>query len=54
VTTDLKSNLAAAIVRLANEPALRVALGKRALEVGREYIAYEKVRRVFTRALSTT
>jgi glycosyltransferase involved in cell wall biosynthesis len=54
VTTDLKSDLAAAIGRLANEPALRVALGKRALEVGREYFAYDKVRQVFTRALSTS
>lgn len=40
------------IKRLAGEPALRVALAKRALEVGREYFAYEKVRKVFERALS--
>jgi len=52
VDTDLKRDLKAAIERLADEPALRVALGKRALEVGGEYFAYEKVRQVFQRALS--
>jgi glycosyltransferase involved in cell wall biosynthesis len=52
VPTDLKSELEAAIIRLAKDPALRFALGKRAIEVGREYFAYEKVRQVFNRALS--
>ena len=41
-----------AIVRLAADPGLRVAMGRRALEVGREYFAYEKVQQVFHRALS--
>ncbi|HVF22579.1 MAG TPA: hypothetical protein VM941_05880 [Pyrinomonadaceae bacterium] len=54
VTTDSKPDLEAAIVRVANDPTLRFDLGKRAIEVGREYFAYEKVRQVFTRALSTT
>jgi glycosyltransferase involved in cell wall biosynthesis len=52
VTTDLKPDLAAAIVRLAKDPTLRFVLGKRAIEVGREYFAYEKVRQVFHRTLS--
>ena len=40
------------ITRLADDPGLRVAMGKRALEVGREYFTHEKVQQVFHRALS--
>jgi hypothetical protein len=40
------------ITRLANDRGLRMAMGKRALEVGRAYFAYEKVQQVFQRALS--
>lgn len=46
------SQLSETISRLAREPPLRVASGKRALEVGREYFAYEKVRQVFNRVVS--
>ena len=52
VDTDSKHDLQATIGRLANEPALRFALAKRALEVGREYFTHEKVQQVFYRALS--
>ena len=52
VDTDSKRDLKAAIGRLAHDPALRVAMGKRAIEVGGEYFAHEKVRQVFNRALS--
>jgi hypothetical protein len=45
-------HLSETIGRLVREPALRVALAKRALEVGREYFAYKKVRKVFERALT--
>jgi glycosyltransferase involved in cell wall biosynthesis len=41
-----------AIERLAKGPALRVALGKRALEVGRQYFAHERAQQVFHQSLS--
>ena len=41
-----------AVAGLANDPAYRVAQGKRALDVGREYFSHERARQVFHRALS--
>jgi glycosyltransferase involved in cell wall biosynthesis len=49
---DLKDELAATVERLANDPGKRVALGKRALEVGRRYFTHERAQQVFHRALS--
>jgi glycosyltransferase involved in cell wall biosynthesis len=40
-----------AVHHLANDPALRQALGLRALEIGEKYFAYDAVREVFNRAL---
>ena len=40
------------IKRLAGEPALRVAMGRRAIAVGRKYFTHEAVQRVFFRALA--
>ena len=37
--------------RLANDPALRQALGTRALQIGEKYFAYDAVQAVFNRAL---
>ena len=47
-----EADLEKSVVRLANDPALRVALGQRALEVGRQYFSHERVQEVFRRALS--
>jgi glycosyltransferase involved in cell wall biosynthesis len=52
VDTDSKPDLKAAIDRLAGSPELRVALGERALEVGRRYFANEAVQKVFRRTLA--
>ena len=52
VDRELVTQLSETLGRLAREPRLRVALGKRALEVGREHFAYEKVRQVFNRIVS--
>jgi hypothetical protein len=52
VDTDLKPDLKTTIGRLAGDPDLRVGLGKRALEVGHDYFAYENVKQVFYRAVS--
>ena len=49
---EAESQLAKAIERLANDPAHRVSLGKRALDVGREYFTHDRVQEVFNRALS--
>ncbi|HSD46061.1 MAG TPA: hypothetical protein VLB87_05540, partial [Pyrinomonadaceae bacterium] len=51
VDTELKPDLKTAIGRLADDPALRVALAKRALEVGRQYFAHEAVQKRFIRTL---
>ena len=51
VDTELKPDLKTAIGRLADDPVLRVALAKRALEVGRRYFAHEAVQRVFIRTV---
>jgi glycosyltransferase involved in cell wall biosynthesis len=50
---EAEAQLAAAVEQLANDPARRVALGRRALEVGREYFSHDRVRQVFHRALSS-
>jgi len=47
-----QADLHSAIERLARDPAVRVALGKRALEIGRQYFTHEKVQTVFYKALS--
>jgi glycosyltransferase involved in cell wall biosynthesis len=51
---EAEAQLGDAIKRLANDPARRASLGKRALEVGREYFSHEQARHVFHRALSIT
>ena len=52
VDTEQSADLSAAVVRLATDPSRRFALGKRALEVGRQYFAHEAVQRVFDRAIT--
>ena len=47
-----QAQLGEAIQRLANDPAHRVSLGRRALDVGREYFTHERVQQVFHQALS--
>jgi glycosyltransferase involved in cell wall biosynthesis len=47
-----QADLHNAIERLSQNPALRVALGKRALEIGRQYFTHEHVQTVFYKALS--
>jgi glycosyltransferase involved in cell wall biosynthesis len=49
---ESESDLARAVERLANDPAMRVALGKRALDVGRLYFSHERMQEVFRQALS--
>ena len=51
VTTDEGTDLGEALARLKQDPSWQVILGKRALEVGRQYFAHEAVQRVFNRAL---
>ncbi len=48
---EAEAELTKRSTRLANDPAQRVALGKRALDVGREYFTHERVQQVFHRAL---
>ncbi|HJU93401.1 MAG TPA: glycosyltransferase [Pyrinomonadaceae bacterium] len=48
---EAESQLGEAIKRLANDPAHRVSLGRRALEVGREYFTHDRVQEVFSAAL---
>ena len=49
---ESESDLGNAVERLANDPLMRVALGQRALDVGRHYFSHERVQQVFRRALS--
>ena len=49
---ESEPDLTQAVERLANDAAIRVTLGKRALEVGRQYFAHERAQQVFHRALS--
>ena len=48
---ESEADLVNVVASLANDPALCVALGKRALEVGREYFTHDRVQQVFRRAL---
>jgi len=52
VTTDEGVDLSQALERLARDPLWRVELGRRALEVGRQYFAHEAVQQIFDRAVS--
>jgi len=45
-------DLAAAIERLATNPDYRIALGKRALDTGREYFTHARVQQRFHQSLS--
>jgi len=49
---EAEAALRACIERLAKDPTRRVALGKRALELGRQYFTHERVQQVFYQALS--
>ena len=49
---EAESDLGDAIERLANDPAHRVSLGRRALDVGLEYFTHDRVQEVFNHALS--
>ncbi len=51
---EAEPQLSEAIKRLANNPAHRVVLGRRALDVGSEYFTHERVRQVFSAALCET
>ena len=48
---EAESDLGEAIERLANDPTHRVSLGRRALDLGREYFIHHRVQEVFNRAL---
>ena len=50
---DHKMGLSNAINRLANDPSHRVALGKRALDAGREYFTHNRARELFIRAIKS-
>src|SRR5689334_23139125 len=49
---EAERDLAVAIERLATNPDHRIALGKRALEIGREYFSHARVRQRFHQSLS--
>ena len=49
---EAQADLGEALKRLANDPVHRLALGKRALEIGRQYFSHEHVQQVFHRALA--
>lgn len=49
---EVVEELPKSVEYLANNPGRRVALGKRALEVGRQYFTHKHVQQVFHRALS--
>ena len=49
---EAEEDLPTAVKRLANDPAWRVALGQRAVQVGRQYFSYDRVQQVFHQALS--
>lgn len=51
VTNEGGGHLSEAVSRLRSSPEHRVELGKRALEVGREYFSYDVIQGVFDRAL---
>ncbi|HEX6044892.1 MAG TPA: glycosyltransferase [Pyrinomonadaceae bacterium] len=49
---ESQEGLAAVVQRLANDAALRQALGQRALEIGDKYFAHDAVQAVFSRSVS--
>jgi hypothetical protein len=49
---ESEPELATAIARLANNGDLRLALGKRALEIGRRYFSHAHVQKMFYQSLS--
>jgi hypothetical protein len=49
---ESEPDLAAAIARLAGDPDHRVALGKRALDTGREYFTHARTQQLFHQSLS--
>ena len=53
VDSDLSTDLAQVIAQLAADPARRLALAQKALEVGERYFAYEAVQKVFDRAIAS-
>jgi glycosyltransferase involved in cell wall biosynthesis len=52
VIVESDSDLHNAVILLANNPDKRIALGKRALSVGREYFTHDRVQEQFFKALS--
>ena len=50
---ESEADLDKAVERLAKAPAIRVALAKRALDVGRQYFTHERVQRIFHQALQS-
>ena len=49
---EAETDLADAIARLATNPDHRLALGKRALNIGREYFSHARVQKIFYQSLS--
>ena len=50
---EAEGELTEVVKRLAKDPARRVALGKRALDTGREYFTHEHAQQVFHKSLSS-
>ena len=48
---ETEADLSDAVARLAHDPDTRVALGKRALAVGREYFTHNRVQQIFQNAI---
>jgi glycosyltransferase involved in cell wall biosynthesis len=53
VETDESTDLSGAVARLATDPARRLALANRALEVGRRYFSHDAVQEIFDRAITS-
>ena len=49
---ESENDLAKAVANLVNNPDQRLGLGKRALNIGREYFSHERVQQIFYRSLS--
>ncbi|HEU4836374.1 MAG TPA: hypothetical protein VFS90_18235, partial [Pyrinomonadaceae bacterium] len=49
---EAESELATAVAQLANNPDHRLALGKRALDIGRQYFTHARVQQIFYQFLS--
>ena len=52
VDSEENTDVAQAVARLAADPLRRIALSRRALEVGRRYFAYDAVQQVFDHAIT--